>query len=154
VNRINSQGFVDEPWRIAAHKLAKAGDRVWVLKQGRRPRGIFAAGEITGHPVRGDAGNGKVQWMVPVRFNTFVDPKQRLIVGEPDTAHILRPTQIKAQASGYPLDPEQSSAFEEILAAGSSIELGGSADWTEHEILAIVADYFSMLEAELAQRVY
>jgi hypothetical protein len=27
-----AQGHVDEPWRLAAHNIAKPGDRVWVLK--------------------------------------------------------------------------------------------------------------------------
>lgn len=41
-------------------KIAKPGDRVWVLKQGRGPKGIFGAGEITGAPGRGQAGDGKI----------------------------------------------------------------------------------------------
>ena len=39
-----AQGYVEEPWRIAAHKLARAGDRVWVLRQGKGPKAIFGAG--------------------------------------------------------------------------------------------------------------
>jgi hypothetical protein len=32
-----AQGYVEEPWRIAAYKMARAGDRVWVLRQGKGP---------------------------------------------------------------------------------------------------------------------
>ena len=47
VHTIDEHGYVDEPWRIAAHQMAKVGDRVWVLRQGRGPKGIFGAGHIT-----------------------------------------------------------------------------------------------------------
>jgi hypothetical protein len=153
-NDIEANGHVDEPWRIAAHKLAKDGDRVWVLRQGRGPRGMFGVGEITGPPVRGEAGNGKIQWMAPVRFSAFVDPKQRLLIGEKTVSSILRPNQLNAQASGYPLDDEQSNALDAALVSTPITTLGGAGDWTPAEIDAIVTDYFSMLDEELAGRAF
>jgi TPR repeat protein len=44
VATLEAQGHVDEPWRVAAQNMAKPGDRVWVLKQGRGPKGIFGVG--------------------------------------------------------------------------------------------------------------
>jgi Domain of unknown function (DUF3883) len=152
VNEIEANGHVDEPWRIVAHNLAKRGDRVWVLKQGRGPKGVFGVGEITGPPTRGEAGNGKIQWMAPIRFNAFVDPKQQLLIDEKTVSTILRPNQLNAQASGYPLDDEQSDALDTVLASTPTTALGGSGDWTSAEIQAIVDDYFSMLDDELAGR--
>jgi hypothetical protein len=154
LNTLEAQGYVDEPWRLAAHNQARQGDRVFVLKQGRGPKGIFGRGEITGAPFEGEAGNGKVQWMAPVRFDAFVDPKQQLLLGEPETAAILRTAQMNAQASGYALDDAQEAALDTALAAQPVIELGGSGDWTPAEIAAIVADYFSMLDAEVAGQPY
>jgi len=154
VATLEAQGHVDEPWRIAAHKMAKVGDRAWVLRQGSGPKGIFGVGEITGSPAKGEAGNGKIQWMAPVRFNAFVDPSQHLLIGEDAVARILRPNQLLSRASGYPLDDEQSAAFEKLLAARPTIEHGGAGDWTQAELRAIVADYFVMLESELASRAY
>jgi hypothetical protein len=154
VATLETQGYVDEPWRIAAHKMAQAGDRVWVLKQGRGPKGIFGVGEITGPAALGPAGNGKTQWMVPVRFNAFVDPKQRLLIGDKAIGQILRTSQLRAQASGYPLDDTQDNALARAIAAGPPAELGGSGDWTNAELRAIVADYFVMLDEELAGHPY
>jgi hypothetical protein len=59
IQRLEELGYVDEPWRIFANKMAKPGDRVWVLKQGRGPKGIFGRGTITGAAALGNAGNGK-----------------------------------------------------------------------------------------------
>jgi len=103
--------------------------------------------------VQGPAGNGKIQWMAPVRFDAFVDPKKQLLIGEAEVTRILRPTQIAAQASGYPLDDEQSSAFEEVLKK-LPIDLAGTGDWNAAELNAIVSDYFSMLAKELAGAAY
>jgi hypothetical protein len=154
IEQVDEQGYADEPWRIFAHKQAKAGDRVWVLKQGRSPKGIFGVGEIVGPPALGEAGNGKTQWMAPVRFSTFVDPKQRLLLSEEIANKILRPAQMNAPASGYPLDEEQAISLEAALASEPIVELGGSGDWTKSELRLIVGDYFSMLDDELNGRTY
>jgi hypothetical protein len=154
VRALDTQGHVDEPWRIAAHNMAKPGDRVWALRQGRGPKGIFGAGHILAPPALGEAGNGETRWMAPVRFEAFVDPLQNLLIGEDAVAGILRPTQLRAQASGYPMDDEQSAALEELLATSPAIELGGSGDWTPAEVQATVDDYFAMLNNEVAGRSY
>ena len=147
---LNQQRYVDEPWRIHAHRMAKSGDRVWLLKQGRGPKGIFGVGEIIGQPTLGDAGSGKKQMMAPVRFTSLVDPKQSLLIGEDDTKAILSETQLRAQASGYPLADKQAEALESVLSTGSVVDLGGSGDWTPAELRAITSDYFAMLTKELA----
>ena len=84
----------------------------------------------------------------------LVDPKQSLLIGEDAVARILTPVQLRAQASGYPLKDEQSAAFEALLVTKPSVELGGTGEWIQAELQAIVADYFAMLENELAGRPY
>jgi hypothetical protein len=154
VRTLDELGYVDEPWRIAAHKMAKKDDRVWVLRQGRGPKGIFGAGHIMDRAEPGDTGNGKMQMMAPVRFEAFVDPKQHLLIGAEAVAGILRPNQVRAQASGHPLDDEQSAALEELLAISPIAELSGTGDWMPAELRAVVADYFVMLDRELANQSY
>jgi hypothetical protein len=149
-----AQGYVEESWRIAAFKMARAGDRVWVLRQGNGPKGIFGAGHITGTPTLGPAGKSETRMMAPVRFEAFVDPERRLLIGEDAVASILRPNQIRAQASGYPIEDEQSAALEELLATSPPALHGASGDWTDAELQGIVADYFAMLEDESSGRPY
>jgi hypothetical protein len=33
VREIEVQGYVEEPWRLAAHRTARPGDRVWLFKR-------------------------------------------------------------------------------------------------------------------------
>jgi hypothetical protein len=154
VHTLERDGFVDEPWRIAAYTKARAGDRAWLLKQGRGAKGIFGVGVITGPTALGLDGNGNTKQMAPVRFEALVDPKQRFLIGEDAVRRILEPAQLNARASGYPLQEPTTEALEKLLAAGETVELGGSGDWTPSELNAIVADYFAMLALELAGKSY
>ena len=110
-----TQGYVDEAWRIHAHRKARIGDRVWLLRQGDGQKGIFGKGTITGPAALGDAGNGKRQMMVPVRFSAFTNPKEGLLLDEAKTRAIISETQLRAQASGDPLTAEQSAALERMV---------------------------------------
>lgn len=154
VRKHEAQGYVDEPWRIMAHKMAKVGDRAWVLQQGRSPKGIFGVGRLTGAPTLGPTGAGKMQMFAPIRFDAFVDPMQKLLISEEAVASVLRTQQIQAQASGYPISDGQSAALEEILRTSSPLASGSSGDWTATELHAITTDYFAMLDDELAGQPY
>ncbi len=113
------QGYVEEPWRLRAYRQAKPGDRVWVLKQGTGPKGIFGVGQIVSAPRLGNSGSGKQQMMAPIRFSQFADPKKQLLIGDKEIHQILSETQIRAQASGYPLSNEQIQVLEQRLPSES-----------------------------------
>jgi putative restriction endonuclease len=119
LKEFEKQGYVEEPWRLRAYRQARPGDRVWALKQGAGPKGIFGVGQIVGPPRLGNAGSGKQQMMAPIRFSQFADPKKQLLIGEKEIYQILSDTQIRAQASGYPLTNEQIQAPEQRLPSAS-----------------------------------
>ncbi len=91
--------------------------------------------------------------MAPVRFEAFVDPERQSLIGEDAVAGVLRPNQIRAQASGYPSVTSSQQYWKGYWkrARRSGLAL---ARWTGEELRAMVADYFSMLEDELAGRPY
>jgi 5-methylcytosine-specific restriction protein A len=37
-------------WEVAAYKRVKTGDRVFMLKQGKGPRGLIASGTVISEP--------------------------------------------------------------------------------------------------------
>lgn len=126
------------------------GDQVFVLKQGRGPKGIFGSGTIINKPYLGDAGNGKTQWMAVVRFTTLVDPLEELFVPEAVLRSILTDDQMKARASGDPISDEQSSAILKHITGSSPTSVAGKGgDWTPSEVRAILDTYFQMLDLEL-----
>jgi hypothetical protein len=85
------------------------------LKQGPVAKGIFGAGRILDEPRRGEARNGKTAMMAPIRFDAFVDPEKGMLIDEGSVTQILRPNQVRTQASGYPLDDNQTAAFEQLF---------------------------------------
>jgi hypothetical protein len=154
VHTFEENGTVAEPWRIMAHTLSKPGDRVWALKQGAGPKVIFGVGHIAGEPALGDAGDGTIKMMVDVRFESLVDPTKHHLIDEQALRAVLRPTQVGARASGYPIEDEQSERLEELLLEQRPVSNSANGAWTEAELRATVADYFSMLKAELAGESY
>lgn len=109
-------GSVEEPWRIQAHTKAKIGNRVWLLKQGKGPKGIFGVGSIASEPYRNDdqrEGVGKK--LAVIHFTTMVDPLGEMLISESATRRILTNQQMRTQASGITLSEDQSQALEELL---------------------------------------
>lgn len=154
LNTLAEQGFVDQPWRLIAHRIVKAGDHAWLLRQGRGPKGIFGFGEITGPAFRGDPGNDKVQWMAPIRFAGLADPREEMLIPEPIVEQILDKNQIHARASGQPLRDEQTQEFERYVQSNGTSSLAGEGDWTPSELSAVVASYVEMLGHQEAGRPY
>jgi hypothetical protein len=154
VHAFEQNGTVTEPWRIMAHTLSKPGDRVWALKQGAVPKVIFGVGRIVGEPALGDAGDGTIKMMVDVRFESLVDPTKHHLIDEQALRTVLGPNQVGARASGYPIEDEQSEQLEKLLLRQRPVSNSANGAWTDAELRATVADYFSMLKAELAGESY
>jgi hypothetical protein len=143
VRRFEREGTLDIEWRLRAWRTAEEGARVWLLEQGVGRYGIFGAGNIIGPSVQGDDGTGLIKHLSPIRLTHLVDPRKEYLIGPEQTLAILRGTQWRTQASGITLDESQSAAFERLLEPTRG-------DWTKEEIAAIVSDYFSMLDDEIA----
>jgi hypothetical protein len=133
VHTFEQNGTVTEPWRIMAHTQSKPGDRVWALKQGTGQKVIFGAGHIAGEPALGDAGDGTIKMMVDVTFDSLVDPKKHLLIDEQSLRAVLRPSQVGARASGYPIEDEQSERLEELLLRQRPVSNSATDAWTEAE---------------------
>jgi putative restriction endonuclease len=109
------KGYVIEPWKILAHKQAKKGDRVWLLKQGEGEKFIFGAGNLLDAPTCRQF-DREAAYGARIKFDAFVDPLKRSIIGEYDLTRILTRHQIAARASGQSaLEEDQEAALEECL---------------------------------------
>lgn len=69
-----SDGFFDTSWRCGINfRQIKAGDRVFLLRQGLVPKGIVAAGVTMSVPYQ-----EKTVWYVDVRFRTLLRPQSQI----------------------------------------------------------------------------
>lgn len=109
VRAIETVGFADEPWRIAAHRQARKGDLAIAFKQGADPRGIIGIGRITGAPFQDaaiDNTPGKMQYFAPVRWEKFTDPTRAFLLPYAAFAEWVPKKFITAQGSGIRLPPD------------------------------------------------
>ncbi|MBI4937195.1 MAG: HNH endonuclease [Nitrosomonadales bacterium] len=64
-----------ETWRLRSHKQAKVGDEVYLLKQGKEPRGIFGRGVIIKSPYQTED-----KWVVDVKIDEITNPSKSLFL--------------------------------------------------------------------------
>jgi hypothetical protein len=50
IQKLHTEGKLEEDWSVASHKTIKPGDRAYVVRVGVEPKGIFASGYISSEP--------------------------------------------------------------------------------------------------------
>jgi putative restriction endonuclease len=110
-------GAATEWWRIASHRSAQIGDRVYLFKQGDDPRGIFGVGNIVARPETRSVPSDNLG-PVPralVRFVRLVDPSRDFLLRLEDIADVVPPTLINANASGNSVSDDIASEIDRRL---------------------------------------
>ncbi|MEW5913176.1 MAG: HNH endonuclease [Thermodesulfobacteriota bacterium] len=115
---LDERGFVDASWSCGRTKRIKAGDRIFLLRQGREPRGIMASGYAESAPYKEehwDESHNDEALYVDVRFDSLLNPEQdgvlplsRLKGGK--LAEVNWPTRI----SGISVPSEAASQLENL----------------------------------------
>ena len=101
-------------WRLAAHRSASIGDRVYLFRQGKGPRGIF--GIVEGPELRHQAGEEAAAVMCcRIRFDRLVDPWASMLLPL-EVADFLPEALVLAHASGTTVPPALVPEIERRLA--------------------------------------
>jgi predicted HNH restriction endonuclease len=96
-------------WRFAPTRMCAVGDEVFLLKQGKRPKGIFGYGHIAGEPYR----EGDTPY-APIVFDLLVDPFEKMLIDEGTVEKILETSVINHARSGISI-PEDAAASIKVL---------------------------------------
>ncbi len=105
-------------WRLAEHGAARIGDRVYLFRQGKGPRGIFGSGHIVAAPAPPGGDDRAAGGMgCRIRFDRLVDPWARMLVPLESAAEFLPASLVQAAASGVVVPPALVPAIEGLLAA-------------------------------------
>lgn len=79
IRELKRKGFVDLKWSCGNTKRIRRGDRIFLLRQGKEPRGIMGSGTVTSPPHRDahwdEQRRGQALY-VSVRFDALVDPEK------------------------------------------------------------------------------
>lgn len=115
------QGFLDDRWSCGRSKRLRAGDRVFLLRQGLEPRGIVASGVVTSEEPFLDvhfSKSGSSALYVIARFDILLNsdkepilPRARLDSGA------LASVQWETRASGITIPADAAAELEELWRA-------------------------------------
>lgn len=74
-------GICHSRWSASTAKCFRPGDRVFLMKLGKPPRGVMAAGRVMSlaFPDAHWDGTGKMAWYAEIDFDALLDPAQALI---------------------------------------------------------------------------
>jgi 5-methylcytosine-specific restriction protein A len=112
--KTRERGFYDSRWSCGVTKRIKEGDRVFLLRQGREPKGILAAGHVTVGPFREAhfTDLGKTALYIRARFDTLLRPETEILPRRSlDIGH-LKDVNWGTQASGMSIPPPAAEELE------------------------------------------
>ncbi len=143
--RVRETGSAQEAWRFACRKQVRVGERVFLLRQGKRGHAILGHGEVTKLPTtKGDG--------TTVTFRQLVDPGAREVLATHEELHAITQKHWNTQASGVTLGPEVAEHLEELVKRGPVKDTGRPAssvvrvksnnpDWTKDEHI-VALDFY------------
>lgn len=136
---IREHGFLDRTWSCGNNKRLRVGDRVFLLRQGREPRGIIASGSVTSsEPFIAK------HWLEPGRSALYVSSRLDVLL-HPDREPLCPRSSLDSgamasvhwdtQSSGITIPPDAAAELEELWRA-ILIERGNSRIVFADEVLA------------------
>lgn len=115
VQEREARAYARIDWRFRAYRRGKIGDQVFLMKQGKTPRGIFATGLVVAPPHMKTDDGGEEYPVATIEFDELVDPFTTLLVSERDTRGILPETVINTQFSGIQISDDAAHALKELI---------------------------------------
>lgn len=77
INTLHRGEELIEPWRVAAYKRIRPGDRAYMVHVGKEPRGIFGSGHVASLPyLKG----GSHVHLVDLKVDTLLNPAKETIL--------------------------------------------------------------------------
>jgi 5-methylcytosine-specific restriction protein A len=133
VSRLRSEGSVEDSWRFHNRKNVSAGDRVFLLLQGKSGPAIIGCGRVVGQ-----VGRKNRKWEM-IRFEILVDPTKEVLVSREELMAIRGPNIWRTQASGVLIPEVVAKKLEDLLVNKSArVDIGASVsnpDWTRDELI-------------------
>lgn len=112
-----ARGFFDSRWSCGRTKSIEVGDRLFLLRQGREPRGIVASGVAKSEPYldeHWDDNRSDKALYVKARFDSLLDPdKDGVLSLFQLQGGALGAVNWQTQSSGISISPEASAELEQ-----------------------------------------
>ncbi len=114
IKKLKTTGNLVDNWSVASHKTIQIGDRVYIVRLGVEPKGIFASGVISSEPYIAFQ-KGRHYHRIEISIDTLLNPDKELIL----TMDILKTGDLAAQtwspqASGISIKPQLTDELEGV----------------------------------------
>lgn len=142
--QVRAHGVAKEPWRFNRKTDVDVGERVFLVRQGRKGHAILGFGRVAS-----DQHNDRMR---DVEFEALVNPYSNTVFATADELHSIQggKNYWRTQSSGVKLPDDVAAQLETLvvgrvpIAASENSEFA-SRDWTVDELRASVEAYVEML---------
>lgn len=128
VANIEKQGYCEDRWSCRGTKKIRSGDRLFIIRLGTEPRGIFASGRATSDVYEDDhweVGNSGKALFVNISLDTLIDPTgEESIFSLDELKRISKSQHWTPQSSGISIEDTAASALENEWLRFLNVEVG------------------------------
>ena len=117
IEEIKKTGKITDKWSVVSHKKIKPGDRVFLMRLGKEPKGIMASGFVSSSPFLSKhwGGEDKLVYRVMIDFEVILNPDIEPLL----SLDILNKGKLKKglwtpQSSGIEIIPEIVDELESV----------------------------------------
>lgn len=124
VKQFNTMGFTDERWSCGKSKRIMSGDRIYLIRLGKEPRGIIASGVVFRDPSKGKHRENikRIVHYVDIRFDKFIESPNDVLIDRVNLKRKFPSMHWDTQVSGIFISDDIS----ERLAHELSLEVRGT----------------------------
>jgi hypothetical protein len=115
VKDLAETGIFVDAWSCSSHKAVREGDRAYLIKLGKDPKGIMGSGYISSEPFMGENHRGQPRMRILINFERLLDPYNEEIL----SLDVLKSGSLAAQhwytqSSGIKIKPEVAKELEQV----------------------------------------
>lgn len=115
VKDLAETGIFVDAWSCSSHKAVREGDRAYLIKLGKDPKGIMGSGYISSEPFMGENHRGQSRMRILINFERLLNPYNEEIL----SLDVLKSGSLAAQhwstqSSGIKIKPEVADELEQV----------------------------------------
>lgn len=115
VKDLEETGIFTDAWSCASHKAVREGDRAYLIKLGKEPKGIMGSGYISSEPFMGENHRGQPRMRILINFERLLDPeKEELLSLDVLKSGVLAAQHWSTQSSGIAIKQEVAEELEQV----------------------------------------
>lgn len=105
IAKLKAKGKLEESWSVASYKTIQSGDRAYIMRLGKEPKGLFASGHVSSAPYMAFR-NGRHYRRVNIELDIMLNPdKQPILTLDKLKSGRLADQNWTPQASGISIKP-------------------------------------------------